>query len=210
MIAQAIAATRQRPASAPTGCSRRSSCPPATTRPRSTSRRSASSDRWPRDPRYQRHRGHRPRRPPRAPRPLRLRRGGAAALRRRRRTATIVGRAGGVEVRGTGRLEVLPLSTSLRVTPRTLQRRSCGEDVLATDHVRRRGRRDAGRDRLGPAERRRAGRAGRPRERQRAASEVRPGGGHRRPAAGVVGRGAGHGTLRGLPFVGLDHIRVIE
>jgi hypothetical protein len=45
--------------------------------------------------------------------------------------ATIVGRAGGSEVRGTGTIEVLPLSGDLRVTPRTLERRSCGEDVQA-------------------------------------------------------------------------------
>jgi hypothetical protein len=45
--------------------------------------------------------------------------------------ATIVGQAAGSEVRGTGTIEVLPLSTNLRVTPRTLERRSCGEDVLA-------------------------------------------------------------------------------
>jgi hypothetical protein len=46
-------------------------------------------------------------------------------------TATIVGRAGGSDLRGTGTIEVLPLSADLRVTPRTLQRRSCGEDVEA-------------------------------------------------------------------------------
>jgi hypothetical protein len=43
----------------------------------------------------------------------------------------IVGRSAGVEVRGAGRLEVLPLAADLRVTPRTLQKRSCGQDVLA-------------------------------------------------------------------------------
>jgi hypothetical protein len=45
--------------------------------------------------------------------------------------ATIVGQAGGSEVQGTGTVEVLALATDLRVTPRTLQRRSCGEDVQA-------------------------------------------------------------------------------
>ena len=44
---------------------------------------------------------------------------------------TIVGRAGTSEVRGSGPIVVSSLQVTLRVTPRTLQRRSCGNDVEA-------------------------------------------------------------------------------
>ncbi len=124
--------------------------------------------------------------------------------------ATIVGRATGGEVRGTGRLEVLPLSTSLRVTPRTLQRRSCGEEVLAritfaegvaASQV------DVGSVRLNgvvPVER-----------------VIHVNGRelkvkfNRAAVIGLLLPGASvevwvTGTLRGVPFVGVDHIRVIE
>lgn len=124
--------------------------------------------------------------------------------------ATIVGRATGGEVRGTGRLEVLPLSTSLRVTPRTLQRRSCGEDVLArinfADGVAA-SQVDIGSVRLNGV--------------VRVERVVRANGRElqvkfdRAAVIGVLLPGSSvevrvTGTLRGVPFVGVDHIRVSE
>jgi hypothetical protein len=44
---------------------------------------------------------------------------------------TIVGRAGTSEVRGSAPIVVSSLQVTLRITPRTLQRRSCGNDVEA-------------------------------------------------------------------------------
>ena len=124
--------------------------------------------------------------------------------------ATIVGRAAGVEVRGTGPIEVLPLGAGLRVTPRTLQRRSCGEDLLATltfaeglsasavdvASVRLNG--------VVPVERvvRACGRELSLKFDRGAAIAVLPVG------SSVEVRVTG--TLRGVPFVGLDHIRVIQ
>jgi hypothetical protein len=124
--------------------------------------------------------------------------------------ATIVGRAGGVELRGTGRLEVAPLSTTLRITPRTLVRRSCGEDVLAritfpegvaASQV------EIGSVRLNgvvPVERvvRASGRELQVKFDRAAAIGVLP------PGYSVEVRVTG--TIRGLPFVGVDHIKVIE
>jgi hypothetical protein len=46
-------------------------------------------------------------------------------------TLALTGRTAGVEFRGSDRIEVAPLQVSLRVTPRTLNRRSQGEDVQA-------------------------------------------------------------------------------
>ena len=125
-------------------------------------------------------------------------------------SAALVGRAGGAEVRGTGRLEVLPPASSLRITPRTLERRSCGEDVMARitfaegvaasvveiGSVRLNG--------VVPVER-----------------VVNVNGRElvvkfdRAAVIGVLPRGSSvevrvTGTIRGLPFVGVDHIRVIE
>ncbi len=124
--------------------------------------------------------------------------------------ATIVGRAAGVEVRGTGPIEVLPLGAQLRVTPRTLQRRSCGEDVLATltfaeglsaSAV------DVATVRLNgvvPVERvvRACGRELKVKFDRGAAIAVLPVGS--RVEVRVTG------TLRGVPFTGVDHIRVME
>lgn len=124
--------------------------------------------------------------------------------------ATIVGRAGGSEVQGTGTIEVLALATDLRVTPRTLRRRSCGNDVLA---------------RIIFAQGLYASKV--------SVSSIRLNGvvpvkrvvyAHhqelvvkfdRAAVIGVLPLG-NHvevrvtGTLQGLPFVGVDHIRVIE
>jgi hypothetical protein len=124
--------------------------------------------------------------------------------------ATIVGRAGGSEVQGTGTIEVLALAADLRVTPRTLQRRSCGEDVQA---------------RITFAEGLYASKV--------SVSSVRLNGVvpvkrvvhakgrellvkfDRAAVVGVLSPGD-HvevrvtGTLQGLPFAGVDHIRVIE
>jgi hypothetical protein len=126
------------------------------------------------------------------------------------RPATIVGRAAGVEVRGTGPIEVLPLGAQLRVTPRTLQRRACGEDVMATvtfaqglsasaveiASVRLNG--------VVPVKRvvRACGRELKVKFDRGAAIAVLPIG----PKVEVRVTG----TLRGVPFVGVDHIRVIE
>jgi hypothetical protein len=124
--------------------------------------------------------------------------------------ATVVGRAGGSEVRGTGRLEVLALATSLRVTPRTLQRRSCGEEVLAritfADGVAA-SQVDIGSVRLNgvvPVARvvHVSGRELKVKFDRAAAIGIL------RPGASVEVRVTG--TIRGLPFVGVDRIRVIE
>jgi subtilase family serine protease len=124
--------------------------------------------------------------------------------------ATVVGRAGGSELQGTGTIEVLALATDLWVTPRTLQRRSCGEDVQA---------------RVTFAEGLYASKV--------SVSSVRLNGvvpvkrvvhAHRRELVVKFDRAAVigvlplgdkvevrvTGTLQGLPFVGVDHIRVIE
>jgi hypothetical protein len=124
--------------------------------------------------------------------------------------ATVVGRAGGSELQGTGTIEVLPLATDLWVTPRTLQRRSCGEDVQA---------------RITFAEGLYASKV--------SVSSVRLNGvvpvkrvvhAHKRELVVKFDRAAVigvlplgdkvevrvTGTLQGLPFVGVDHIRVIE
>jgi hypothetical protein len=124
--------------------------------------------------------------------------------------ATIVGRAASSEVRGTGTIEVLSLSTDMRVTPRTLERRSSGEDVQARivfadgvsasdvsiDSVRLNGQVPV--DRVVLAKKRdlvvKFGRAA---------------------VIGVLPLGDEvevrvTGTLGGMPFVGVDTIRVIE
>jgi hypothetical protein len=124
--------------------------------------------------------------------------------------ATIVGQAGASEVRGTGTIEVLALSTDLRVTPRTLQRRSKGEDVLA---------------RVTFAEGVSASQVSIPSVRLNGAVPVERVV-HvkkrelllkfdRAAVIGVLPLGDSvevrvTGTLRGLPFAGIDHIRVIE
>jgi hypothetical protein len=124
--------------------------------------------------------------------------------------ATVVGRAGGVEVQATGRLEVLPLSTSLRVTPRTLERRSWGEDVLAritfADGVAAT-QVEIGSVRLNgvvPVERLVHANGRELQMKFDRAAVI----GILLPGASVEVRVTG--TLRGLPFVGVDHIRVIE
>ena len=124
--------------------------------------------------------------------------------------ATMIGRAAAVEVRGTGRLEVLALSTSLRVTPRTLERRSRGQEVLArvtfADGVAA-SQVDIGSVRLNGV--------------VRVEQVIHASGSElkvkfdRTAVIGVLPPGASvevrvTGTLRGLPFVGVDHIRVIE
>jgi subtilase family serine protease/flagellar hook assembly protein FlgD len=124
--------------------------------------------------------------------------------------ATIVGRAGSSEVRGSSTIEVPALSTGLRVTPRTLEQRSKGEDVqaritfadgvpaaeVAIPSVRLNGTVRV--ERVVLANRNvlvlKFGRA--------AVVGVLP------PGDEVEVRVTG--TLRGLPFVGIDHIRVIE
>jgi hypothetical protein len=122
-------------------------------------------------------------------------------------TATIVGRAGASEVQGTGTIAVLPLSTDLRVTPRTLEQRSSGEDAGADDLAEGV---SAWRSRsLGPAERR--GARGPRGPGTEAGTRVKF---DRAPSSACcrwgLGGGAGDGTLRGLLFAGVDHIRVIE
>jgi hypothetical protein len=113
-------------------------------------------------------------------------------------------------VKGTGRLEVLALATSLRVTPRTLQRRSCGEEVLAritfaegiaASQV------EIGSVRLNgvvPVERvvYASGRELKVKFDRAAAIGIL------KPGASVEVRVTG--TIRGLAFVGVDHIRVIQ
>jgi hypothetical protein len=113
-------------------------------------------------------------------------------------------------MRGAGRLEVLPLAGELRVTPRTLQRRSCGEDVLA---------------RITFAEGVAASEADVPSLRLNGSVPVdRVVVLHGRELAVRFDRAATiavlplgdsvevrvTGTIRGLPFVAVDHIRVIE
>jgi subtilase family serine protease/flagellar hook assembly protein FlgD len=124
--------------------------------------------------------------------------------------ATIVARAGGAEVRGTGAIEVRPLATQLRVTPRTLNRRAPGQDVLAqvtfAEGVRG-GDVDLGSVRLNgvvPVHRLVAahGRTVHLKFDRAAVAGVLPLG----PRVEVRVTG----TLRGLAFVGIDHIRVIE
>ena len=124
--------------------------------------------------------------------------------------AAIVGRAAGVEVRGTGPIEVLALGAQLRVTPRTLQRRSRGEDVQATltfapcvsaSAV------DVATVRLNDVV---------PVERVvRAGSDELKVKFDREATIAVLPVGSWvevrvTGTLRGVPFAGVDHIRVIE
>jgi hypothetical protein len=124
--------------------------------------------------------------------------------------ATIVGRSGASEVRGVGRIEVAPLTATLRVTPRTLQRRSNGQDVQA---------------RMTLAEGVAAAEV--------SVASVRLNGSvpvervvlihgrelvvkfDRAAVIGVLPVGGSvevrvTGTVRGIPFVGVDHIRVIE
>jgi subtilase family serine protease/Tol biopolymer transport system component len=124
--------------------------------------------------------------------------------------ATVVGRSGASEVRGVGRIEVAPLAMTLRVTPRTLQRRSHGQDVQA---------------RMTFAEGVAAAEV--------SVASVRLNGSvpvervvqihgrelvvkfDRAAVIGVLPVGGSvevrvTGTLRGIPFVGVDHIRVIE
>jgi subtilase family serine protease/Tol biopolymer transport system component/flagellar hook assembly protein FlgD/fibronectin type 3 domain-containing protein len=125
-------------------------------------------------------------------------------------SGTIVGRAGGSELQGTGTIQVLSLSADLRVTPRTLEQRSKGEDVLA---------------RLTFAEGVAASKV--------LLSSVRLNGVvpvervvnergqelllkfDRAAVIGVLPLGESvevrvTGTLEGVPFAGVDHIRVIE
>jgi hypothetical protein len=124
--------------------------------------------------------------------------------------ATIVGRAGASEVRGTGTIQVLALSTGLRVTPRTLQRRSKGEEVLA---------------RITFAEGVSASQVSIPSVRLNGVVPVdrvvHVKGRElllkfdRVAVIGVLPLGDAvevrvTGTLQGLPFAGVDHIRVIE
>ncbi len=125
-------------------------------------------------------------------------------------TATIVGRAGGSEFQGSARIEVRAIDAKLQVKPGTLQRRACGQDVLArlsfAEHV------DA---------------------RQVEVRSIRLNGvvavervveAHGRVLIVTFDRAAVLGVLRpgksvevrmtgmlaGLPFVGVDHVRVIE
>lgn len=123
--------------------------------------------------------------------------------------ATIVGRAGASEMRGTSAIEVLAVSADLRVTPRTLERRSCGDDVLAritfaegvpaskvsVSSIRLNG--------VVPVKRVQVKEAGLLLRFERAAAiGVLP------PGDRVEVRVTG--TLQGLPFAGVDFIRVTE
>jgi len=125
-------------------------------------------------------------------------------------TATIVGHAAGTEFLGAARIDVLPLAAELRITPRTLQRRSCGEDVqaritfaedvrgsqVAISSVRLNG--VVGVDRVVEED----GRVLVVKFERAAVSGVL------QPGASVEVRVTG--MLAGLPFVAVDHIRVIE
>jgi hypothetical protein len=125
-------------------------------------------------------------------------------------TAIVVGRAGASEVQGTGTIAVLPLSTDLRVTLRTLQQRFSGEDVQARmtfaegisaaevsiPSVRLNG--------VVPVDR-----VVLARKRELVVKFDRA------AVIGVLPLGDSvevrmTGTLRGLPFAGVDYIRVIE
>jgi CARDB/FlgD Ig-like domain/WD40-like Beta Propeller Repeat len=125
-------------------------------------------------------------------------------------TATIVGRAGSAEVQGSATILVVPLAPSLRITPRTLQRRSHGEDVQARLEF-----------------------GGHIRARDVSVSSILLNGVvrvdrllridddeitvkfDREAVIGVLPLGSSvevrvSGTLGGLPFVGVDHIRVTQ
>jgi hypothetical protein len=124
--------------------------------------------------------------------------------------ATIVGRAGGVEVRGTGRIDVAALAPDLRVTPRTLQRRSCGQEVLA--RVTFAPGLDARDVDVGSVRLNGVVKVQRVVHASRRELELKF---DRAQVIGVLPLGSSvevrvTGTLRGLPFVGVDHIRVIE
>jgi hypothetical protein len=125
-------------------------------------------------------------------------------------TATIVGRAAGSEFRGAARIDVLPMEAELRITPRTLQRRSRGEHVRA---------------RITFAEDVKASQVAIDSVRLNAVVRVKrvveAEDGElvlkfdRATVVGVLPPGASvevrvTGTLAGLPFVAVDHIRVIE
>jgi subtilase family serine protease/flagellar hook assembly protein FlgD len=123
---------------------------------------------------------------------------------------TIVGEAGASEVRGAARIVVLPLSVDLRISPRTINRRSHGDDVLAA----------IGFPRGVPA-------------REASVSSIRLNEAvpvervvevhdeemkvkfDRKAVIAVLPLGKSvevrvTGTLHGLPFVGVDHVKVIE
>jgi hypothetical protein len=121
-----------------------------------------------------------------------------------------VGRTGGSELRGSARIDVLPIETELRITPRTLNRRSGGEAVqaritfgegvlakqVAIGSVRLNG--------VIPVERL-----------VEAHGQVLVVKFDRARVAGALPLGASvevrvTGTLAGLPFAAMDHIRVIE
>lgn len=122
----------------------------------------------------------------------------------------VVGRAGASELRGVGRLEIAPLQAALRVTPRTIQKRSCGDDVLAqltfevgvsamdvsVGSIRLNG--------VVPVERvvSRNGRELKVKFDRAAVNRVLPTG------QSVEVRVTG--TVQGLPFAGIDHVRVTQ
>jgi hypothetical protein len=124
--------------------------------------------------------------------------------------ATIVGRAGSSEVQGSREITVSAIEADMRVTPRTINRRSCGEDikasltfaegvsardvsissvrlneVVAVDRVVR----AKGRDLVVKFDR-------------AAVNKILP--------LGEAVEVRVTGTLRGLAFVAVDHVRVIE
>jgi subtilase family serine protease len=125
-------------------------------------------------------------------------------------SATIVGKAGGSDVQGTGTIEVLPLAAGLRVTPRTLQRRSCGEDVQAQITFAE----GVSASNVSPSSIRLNGVVPVERVVQKR-GQVLVVKFDRAAVIRVLPRGSSvevrvTGTLQGLPFVGVDHIRVTE
>ena len=124
--------------------------------------------------------------------------------------AAVVGRVAGVEMRGEAAVEVLGLAVALRMTPRTLERRSRGQEVeaqLAFDDGVDAAAVDVGSIRLNGFV---------PVERVLCASRneltVKF---DRAATVGVLPLGSSvevrvSGSLLGLDFVGVDHVRVIE
>ena len=124
--------------------------------------------------------------------------------------ATIVGRAGSDELRGSGEITVTAIAAELKITPRTIERRSSGEDVLARvlfpQGV---SARDASVSSIGlndvVAVERVVSIHGRELQLKFDRAAV----------IGILPIGQAvevrvTGTLRGLPFVAVDHVRVIE
>lgn len=125
-------------------------------------------------------------------------------------TATIVGRAAGIELMGSARIEVLPLAADLRITPRTLQRRARGQEVLARISFAQGVR--AAHVAIGSVRLNGTVCVARVLEREDNELVVKF---DRSAVVGVLPLGAAvevrvAGTLAGLPFSAVDHIRVIQ